>query len=326
MTICYSTWYDNICQWRRRGRECPAWFSHTAGARPLTGGIAIVITVTLNPAVDVTARLDRLCPGATNRLSESVVNAGGKGVNAARLVKALGGDVIAAGFGDARFIASLTGLEQRFIEVGETRVNMKIIDARGQMTELNSPGAPVGDEAYRAMAGLLLSLAAPGTVFVLAGSLPPDAPAGLYASCIRMLKERGCKTVLDASGEVLRLGVLENPDIVKPNRDEMAYVSRAAYRGFLCHSRGEQGAQFAYGKRKWAVKSLLLQPVSPAGAGDCMTGALAYALDKGLSPEDAALLSVAAAHAAVMTPGTGCPSIELIHHYKELLHESVSSA
>jgi 1-phosphofructokinase len=283
----------------------------------------MVVTVTLNPAVDVTARLDRLCHGETNRLSESVINAGGKGVNAARLVKELGGDVLAAGFGDAKYIASLSGLNHRFIEVEETRVNMKVVDARGQMTELNSPGIAVGGEAYRAMAGLLMSLAGPGAVFVLSGSLPPDAPAGLYASCIRMLRERGCRTVLDASGEALRLGALEDPDIIKPNRDETAYIDRKKYKGFLCQSRGAEGARFFLDGRQWYINSLLLNPVSPAGAGDCMTGALAYALDTGLPPEEAALLSVAAAHAAVMTPGTGCPPLKLINHYKELLYDTI---
>lgn len=286
----------------------------------------MVVTVTLNPAIDVTARLDRLNPGETNRLSESVMNMGGKGVNAARAVKVLGGDVVAVGFADARFIASLSDLEHRFIEVGETRVNMKVVDGRGQMTELNSPGFPAGEEAYRVMAGLLFSLAVPGTVFVMSGSLPPDAPVNLYATCIRMLRERGCKTVLDTSGEALRLGALEGPDIIKPNRDEIACIDRLAYKGFLCHSRGENGARFTYGKRTWTVGSLLLQAVSPAGAGDCMTGALAYALDKGLPPEEAALLSVAAAHAAVMTPGTGCPPAELIQKYKELLNDKFPPA
>ena len=286
----------------------------------------MVITVTLNPAIDVTARTDRLALGETNRLAESVINVGGKGVNAARLAKTLGGEVLACGFGDAKYIASLDELDHKFIQVEQTRVNMKITDSRGQMTELNSPGIPVGDEAYRAMAGMLMSLAGPGSVFVLSGSLPPDAPAGLYATCIRMLKERGCKTVLDTSGEALRLGALENPDIIKPNRDETAFINRSLYKGFLCQSRGAEGARFFKDGQFWFVNSLLLNPVSPAGAGDCMTGALAYALDYDLPPKEAALLSVAAAHAAVMTPGTGCPPIELINHYKELLHDSISSA
>jgi 1-phosphofructokinase len=287
-------------------------------------GLQIVVTVTLNPAIDVTARVDKLRPGATNRLSDSAVNIGGKGVNAARLVKVLGGDVIAAGFGDARFIASLSDLNHRFIEVSGTRVNMKVIDESGQMTELNGSGFPAGDEAYRAMAGLLLGLASPGAVFVLSGSLPPDAPAGLYASCIRMLKERGCKTVLDASGDALRLGSWEDPDIIKPNRDEMAFIDRRVYSGFLCNSLGADGARFFTREKEWFIKSLPVKAVSPAGAGDCMTGALAYALDTGLEPEDAAILSVAAAQAAVMEPGTGCPSLEDILAYKELLHDSVS--
>jgi 1-phosphofructokinase len=286
----------------------------------------MVVTVTLNPAIDVTGRLDKLRPGETNRLSESTVNTGGKGINAARLIKVLGGDVIAAGFADSRFISALNGLDHRFIRVDETRINMKVVDGGGVMTEINSPGVSVGAEAYGEMERLLLSVCTPDTVFVLSGSLPPDAPAGLYAGYIRMLRDKGARVVLDASGEALRLGALEQPDAVKPNRDEIAYIDRSAYKGFLAYSMGGEGACFAFGDKQWRIRALPVGVKSPSGAGDCMTGALAYALDRGSAPEDAALLAMASAQAAVTMPGTLCPPLRLIEEYKELLHDFVSPA
>ena len=286
----------------------------------------MVVTVTLNPAVDVTARADRLRPGETNRLTESVVNAGGKGVNAARAVLALGGETLAVGFAGAFYISLLEDLEHRFIPVDDTRVNMKVIDSAGGMTELNGPGYPAGEANYRTIEALLLRLCAPGTVFVLSGSLPPDAGPGWYGDTIRMLRDKGGKTVLDASGEALRLGAMANPDILKPNRDEMAVIGPSARAGLLANSLGAEGARFTAGGREWFLPALPLEAVSPAGAGDCMTGALAYALDKGLPPEEGALLSMAAAAAAVLTPGTRCPSRELIEICKERYHGIISSA
>jgi 1-phosphofructokinase len=274
--------------------------------------VFMVVTVTLNPAIDVTGRLDALRSGETNRFSDCTVNAGGKGINAARLVKTLGGGVLAVGFAGGWFAGMVDDLEHRFIPVGETRVNTKIIDGTGRMTELNGPGVPAGAEAYRSMEALLLDLCEPGTVFVLSGSLPPDAEPGLYAGYIQMLRGKGAKVVLDASGEALRLGFLAGPDVVKPNRDEMEMIGRSAYAGLLANSLGAEGARFRLGGKELFIPNLPLKTVSPAGAGDCMTGALAYALERGLPFEEAAFLSMAAANAAVTMPGTLCPPLERI--------------
>ncbi|MDR0324591.1 MAG: 1-phosphofructokinase family hexose kinase [Oscillospiraceae bacterium] len=293
----------------------------------------MVVTVTLNPAIDVTARADSLCLGETNRLSQSTVNAGGKGINAARMVRVLGGETLAIGFyggASGELLLRLLqddGLPHEFIRVpGETRVNMKVIDASGDMTELNGPGGAVGGEGYRAMGELLKRLAAPEAIFVLSGSLPPDAEPGWYGEAIRMLKGAGAKTLLDTSGEALRLGAMATPYVVKPNRDEMPMIDRSVRYGLLANSLGADGARFYANGREWHIPALPVEVVSPAGAGDCMTGALAYALDKGLPVEEAALLSMAAAAAAVMTPGTLCPAPELIHQCKERYHGIVSPA
>ncbi|MCL1807729.1 MAG: PfkB family carbohydrate kinase [Oscillospiraceae bacterium] len=277
----------------------------------------MVVTVTLNPAVDVTARIGSLRPGQTNRLDESTVNAGGKGVNAARMIKELGGNVIAVGFADALFVQKLHDLEHRFYETAQTRINMKVIDSSGGMTELNSPGAPVGTEAHRWLEQLFLELCVPGTIFVLSGSLPPDSDPGLYARYIHMLHEKGAKIVLDASGEALRLGAAAKPYVIKPNRDEMAMIGNPAGFGLLANSLDSEGARFYANGKEWTLPALPVEVVSPAGAGDCMVGALAFALDQKMTVEEAARLSMACAAASVMTPGTGCPPLGLI---KKLLN------
>ncbi|MDR0294463.1 MAG: PfkB family carbohydrate kinase [Oscillospiraceae bacterium] len=286
----------------------------------------MVVTVTLNPALDVTARTGRLRLGETNRLSESVVNAGGKGVNAARAARVLGGEALAVGFAGGpagelllRLLAE-EGLPHTFIRVpGGTRVNMKLLDAEGNMTELNGPGGAAGEDAYREARTALVRLCQPGTVFVLSGSLPPDAEPGLYGGLIRLLRGGGAKVVLDTDGEALRLGVLAGPEIAKPNREEMRYVCRDAFDGLLVHSLDAEGVRFYGREGAWFIPALTVGNPSPAGAGDCMTGALAYALDKELPFEEAALLSAAAAAAAVMTPGTNCPPRELVEDCRKRL-------
>lgn len=279
----------------------------------------MVVTLTLNPAIDVTARVEKLSPGALNRLSESVVNAGGKGINTARMVRQLGGEALATGFAGGASGSILLqmlaneGLAHDFIPVpGETRINMKILDTYGGMTELNGAGCPAGSAEYQTIESLLMQYCTPETVFVLSGSLPPGANPDFYAYCIRKLRDGGARTVLDASGEALRLGALAQPDIIKANATEINDFDRESYRGFLVWSLGAEGARFYKDDRELFIPALPVEVVSPAGAGDCMTGALAYSLDKSLPFEEAALLSAAAATAAVRTPGTGCPPLSLI--------------
>ncbi len=276
----------------------------------------MIITVTVNPAIDITARSDRLALGETNRLSESVINAGGKGINAARMIRALGGEALAVGFAGGatgELLLSLLereGLPHRFIAAGETRVNTKIVDTDGVLTELNGAGSEA--VVWREMEILLLELCVPERIFVLSGSLPPGAEPGWYGKMIHALRERGAKVILDTSGEALRLGARANPDALKPNRDEMAMIDRTAYGGLLVNSLGSEGVRFFHKGQTWFIPGLPVTVASPAGAGDCMTGALAFALERELPPEEMFLLSAAAATAGVITGGTACPSLAAV--------------
>ncbi|MDR1692336.1 MAG: 1-phosphofructokinase family hexose kinase [Oscillospiraceae bacterium] len=285
----------------------------------------MIIAVTVNPAIDVTSRGEAFEPGRLNRLGETVVNAGGKGINAARMAKALGGSVLAVGFSggaEGDFFLSLLrneNLPHRFLRAGLTRINTKLIDRNGELTELNAPGGEVGDGAWRDLEALLTGLAAPGTVFVLSGSLPPGSDPGWYGSMIAALQERGAATVLDASGEALRLGVLAQPGVIKPNKSEREGLDISAYRGLTANSLGAEGARFVQNGRSWFVPGLPVEVASPAGAGDCMTGALAYALEANLPPEEAFLLAAACATASVMTPGTACPALPAVFDLRKRL-------
>jgi 1-phosphofructokinase len=139
-----------------------------------------------------------------------------------------------------------------------------------------------------------------------------------------MLRDNGCRTVLDTSGEALRFGMMAKPDIVKPNRDEMAYIDRSTYNGLLVNSLGAEGVRFIRAGQELYIPNLPVAVNSPAGAGDCMTGALAYAFSRELGFEETAVLAAAAANAAVTMPGTQCPPFELIEKCRQEINLYIS--
>ncbi len=201
----------------------------------------MIITVTMNPAIDKTIEIERLSPGVLHRIKKVAWDAGGKGINVSKTIRELGEKSIATGFlgGSAgKAIAdSLTerGIEHDFIWLnGETRTNTKVLEDDGRMTELNEPGPKVSEaqmeELLQKLAGYA-GYAGKGTLFVLSGSLPAGADKRTYAGIIRMAHEKGAEVLLDADGEAFRHGLLEGPDIIKPNQAELAQC--AGFFGWL---------------------------------------------------------------------------------------------
>ncbi len=191
----------------------------------------MIITVTMNPAIDKTIETDRLCPGALHRIRNMAWDAGGKGINVSKTIRELGEKSIATGFlgGNAgKAIAdslSERGIEHDFIWLeGETRTNTKVLEADGRVTELNEPGPEVRGEQMEQLLEKLAGYAGyagKGTLFVLSGSLPSGADKQVYARIIRMAHEKGAEVLLDADGEAFRNALKAGPDIIKPNRAEL---------------------------------------------------------------------------------------------------------
>jgi 1-phosphofructokinase/tagatose 6-phosphate kinase len=188
----------------------------------------LILTVTLNIALDRTVAVPRVALGNRHRVVDSRRAAGGKGVNIARALKSLGEPVIATGFAagptGAR-IRELLDAEQvlhDFVEVaGDSRTNLSIVDpTSGEQTEINERGPNVTAADLERFNERLLYLAGGAEFCVIAGSLPPGAEADQYAALIAGLRAAGVPTLLDTDGEPMRVGLRAQPAVVVPNVSE----------------------------------------------------------------------------------------------------------
>jgi 1-phosphofructokinase/tagatose 6-phosphate kinase len=185
----------------------------------------MILTVTLNAAIDRTLAVPNFRLGRRHRAVEQTAIAGGKGVNVARALKALGRPVLATGAAGGgagrRIIAMLDeeGIANDFVRIGEeSRMSTAVIDPTdGVTTEVNERGPALsGSERERAIERILY-LAQGASTCVLCGSLPRGVPVDLYGQLIEELRKLGVTTVLDTEGEPLRVGTRAGPDLVTPN-------------------------------------------------------------------------------------------------------------
>jgi 1-phosphofructokinase family hexose kinase len=185
----------------------------------------MIITVTLNAAIDKSLSVPNFQLGRRHRTVESATMAGGKGVNIARTLKALGQPVIATGFAGGatgtHIVEQLTedSILNDFVRIREeSRTNTSVLDPTdGQQTEINERGPAVSEQEIELFRDKLLYLARGAAIVVFAGSLPRGVPADIYASLIRDLQRIGVTTVIDTDGEPLLLAVRAEPDVVSPN-------------------------------------------------------------------------------------------------------------
>lgn len=185
----------------------------------------MIITVTLNTAIDKTLSVPNFRLGRRHRTVEQTTMPGGKGVNVARVLKTLGAPVIATGLvGGAtgsRIVDQLTQLSvlSDFVRIREeSRTNTAVIDpTTGEQTEINERGPKVSEQESELFVDKLLYLAKGASLCVFAGSLPRDVDIDLYAGLIRELRRLGVATVVDTDGDPLRRAVRAEPDVISPN-------------------------------------------------------------------------------------------------------------
>src|SRR5436309_2473091 len=188
-----------------------------------------IATVTLNPAIDQTVRVDNFRPNSVNRAQGIRFDASGKGVNVASFLADYGHDTAVTGYlgqGNVDIFEQFFAykrIDDCFIRVpGNTRVNVKVVDeVNQQTTDINTPGQSPPEEAMNTLFETIGQLANTCDWFVLSGSLPPGVPAAIYAMIITGLKQRKKHIILDTSGEALREGLQAGPTIVKPNLEEL---------------------------------------------------------------------------------------------------------
>ncbi|MDP9378100.1 MAG: 1-phosphofructokinase family hexose kinase [Actinomycetota bacterium] len=185
----------------------------------------MILTVTLNTAVDKTLAVPNFRLGRRHRTVEQTTMPGGKGVNVARILKALGQPVIATGMAGGptgtRIVEQLTQLSvlSDFVRIGEeSRTNTSVIDpTTGDQTEINERGPRITEHEVELFTDKLLYLAKGATLCVFAGSLPRHVDVEIYAQLITELRRRGVYTVVDTDGEPLRRAVRAEPDVISPN-------------------------------------------------------------------------------------------------------------
>jgi 1-phosphofructokinase len=288
-----------------------------------------VLVLSLNPSIDRTVAVDGFCIGELNRAERATVEPGGKGINAARVLKSLGLNVKLfsfAGGENGRRLKNLVkdcGIDCVFIpSVGETRTNIKIIDKKTEeLTEINERGAEISGNEIAAFDDIVGAELGRTKALLMAGSLPPGVRADYYALCIRKAKRLGVITLLDADGEVLRLGAKENPDIVKPNAAEAAALTgekikdpaqaaeaaRSLVRGGIgtaVISLGAQGAAAADKDMTLRARTWQIDAKSPVGAGDSMSAALIYSALGKLPLPQALSIAVSAGTVTASLEGT----------------------
>ncbi len=302
----------------------------------------MIYTVTLNPAIDKTAVISNFTAGRVNRVENLREDAGGKGINVSKCLKALGAESVAVLLlaGDAgQHLAGL--LEQEDLALlcgeaeGQTRTNLKIVaPALGQNTDINEPGPRTSEDALNRLLALLCETLQPGDIVVLAGSLPVGAPADTYRRWTETLQEKGAKVFLDADGAAMAEGVKGRPFAVKPNETELARLlgkpmetEEQILAGGLellelgiqqvMISLGGDGAFFLNEDGVYRAKSVKVEVKSTVGAGDSVVAAMAYGLQEGLPVEKALPLSMAMGAASVMQSGTQAPDRELVYQLAE---------
>lgn len=291
--------------------------------------MANILTVTLNPALDLTVRVTHLTPGEVHRSRTLLTHAAGKGVNVAQVLSDLGHTLTVSGFlGDDNAHAFNTlfarrGFVDAFIRVpGEIRSNIKLAEDNGRVTDLNGPGPQVSEQAQQALLDTLDRIAVHHDAVVVAGSLPQGVSPQWLRALVLRLKALGLKVVLDTSGEALKQGLSAGPWLIKPNTDELrdvlgsdvsspsAQVAAAAQlqaQGVehVVISQGADGVNWFNGASALHAQPPTVTVASTVGAGDSLLAGMVHGLLSGHAPEQTLRTATAIAAMAVTQIGFG---------------------
>ncbi|MEU7044398.1 1-phosphofructokinase family hexose kinase [Streptomyces varsoviensis] len=292
----------------------------------------MILTVTLNAALDITYRVPELRRHASHRVTEVVERPGGKGLNVARVLAALGHDTVVTGFAggitgealraqirDAARSAVSGALTDALVPIaGNTRRTVGVVDAAtGDTTQLNEAGPTIAAAEWNAFTSAYATLLADASAVALCGSLPPGVPVGAYADLVRRARAASVPVLLDTSGEPLHRGIAARPDLVKPNAAELAELTgsteplRAAQaarrRGAhaVAASLGADGMLAVTSDAAWRAAPPERIAGNPTGAGDSAVAGLLSAWAENLPWPDRLARAVALSAATVQAPTAG---------------------
>ena len=293
----------------------------------------MIVTVTLNAAIDRTLLVPNFQIGQRHRASAALSSAGGKGINVARALKRLGIPVVCAGLAGGRagvqIVERLTseGLLNDFVRIrGESRTSTAVVDPTSNVyTEINEYGPEVEDHELAILRDKLAYLSRGAEFAVLSGSLPRGVADDFYLEAIRETNRRGVATVLDAEGEPLARGIEGEPYLVSPNVREAEQIVGHEFSGeddlvaaldeiaelgarnvLLTHEGGCLGL-FREDRSEVRLEASAprLEPISSIGSGDVLLAGFLAARVSGKPFDEALRAAVAAGAAAVLETGAG---------------------
>lgn len=293
----------------------------------------MIVTLTLNPAIDRTISVDRLAFEDRAYINSSGESPGGRGINASCVIHSFGGETTAV-FPSGGAMGKL--LEEKLCGCGypilvvpiqhDIRTNLTITDRHGLTVNLNEAGPPLSKGDLAHVEKVIRGTLPKASWLMLCGSMPPGVPPSFYARMISLARQKKVKTLLHADGEALRLGIEAKPTVVTPNQTEAErllgrtlltrthYIEAAA----RIRSMGAEmvalsvGSRGAVGSSSHGLVEALpprVDAVCPIGAGDALSAAYTWAMTRRSTPEDALRWGVAAGTASAQLPGMAFASL-----------------
>lgn len=288
-----------------------------------------VVTITLNPALDLTGSLDVLNVGSVSLVKQGSLHAAGKGVNVAKVLSDLGAKVTVTGFLGrdnqelfCQLFDQMAAIDE-FVRVdGATRINVKLVEQSGEVSDINFPGVEVTPLAIEQFERTLERLAADHDYFVLAGSLPQGISPALCASWIEKLHSMGKKVLFDSSRDALKVGLDAKPWLIKPNDEELSqFVGRELHTPEQCQAAAAQLAEKGIenivvsmgangvmwlNQHQWLhAKPPRMQVVSTVGAGDTLVAGLCWGHMQQMEKTELLTFATALSALAVTQVGVG---------------------
>jgi len=301
----------------------------------------MILTVTVNPALDYTIRLDTLEIGRRAKYRDPSIDPAGKGINVARMVRRLGEPTLALGFA-----AGPTGdlLRQRLDQEGVphdliptpglTRINVTLITGpEGSATHLHGSGSPVGPEDLQRLMDRASEHLSRARVLVFSGSLPPGVSPAAMTGLLDLARKAGVLTIVDAELEMLAAAIRAGAGLVKPNSLEAGEYLEREVKGIeaavsaardiqaqgvdrVCITLRGDGAVAVDGTRAWHARAPKDEVVRAIGAGDSFAAGLGVALSRGFDLPEALRLATAAGAATARHSGTGLGSLKEVEELR----------
>ena len=287
----------------------------------------MIVTLTINPAVDRILSVDRLVFEDRAYINSSRESAGGRGINASLVVHSFGGKTLAVLIsggatgkrlgellGTLSFPTSVVPVEQ------DIRTNLTITDKHGLTVNLNEAGPPLDKAEIARVENVVRQALDTASWLLLCGSLPPGVPSSFYGKLIAMARKKKVKTLLDADGDPLREGIDAKPTVASPNQQEAerllgrSLLTRTHHleaaeriRAMGCESvllsLGSRGAVAASSDGLIEAVPPRVDALCPIGAGDALTAGYTWAIQRKSTPADALRWGVAAGTASARLPG-----------------------